>query len=128
MSKGAPKGHPRYGGRAKGVPNRKTQDLLDKAREMGVDPFEVLLMFAAGDWKSLGYDQDKYITETDRGTIVKWTIEPSVRAKCASDACQYIYPKRKAIELSKDPNSQEQVIMVNAVDLLDRVKALKGKP
>jgi hypothetical protein len=29
----APKGHPRYGGRAKGTPNKRTKEMLDAARE-----------------------------------------------------------------------------------------------
>lgn len=91
------------GGRAKGTPNRSTQELLNKAQEMGVDPFEVLLLFASGDWENLGYKEETYVASTsESGSTYKYHIDPAVRAKSAAEACQYLYPKRKAIELSND--------------------------
>lgn len=90
----APKGHARYGGRKKGQPNKDRFNLAERAKELGVDPFEILLRFAAGDWKSLGY---AFAEDPQSG---KHTIDPSVRSKAASEACQYLYPKKKSIEHS----------------------------
>ena len=36
-------------GRTKGTPNKNTKALLDKAAEMNVDPYEVLLLIVKGD-------------------------------------------------------------------------------
>jgi hypothetical protein len=119
-------GRGRMGGRKKGTPNKDKIELLAKAQELGVDPFEVLLLFAKGDWKALGYDSEKYVaSESDHGSIYKWTIEPSVRAKCASEACQYLYAKRKAIEHSGEINNPS--VGVSQDDLEERLKQLKGE-
>lgn len=92
---------PKYGGRAKGTPNAKTMDLMAKAKELGCDPFEILCLFALGDWKRLGYKDEYTYAPTQKGELVeKFVITPETRQKAASDACQYLYPKRKAIEHS----------------------------
>lgn len=92
---------PKVGGRTKGTPNKKTILLEEKASELGVDLFEVICLFAKGDWKSLGYKEEKYMTQSnEHGDFYKYTIDPSVRAKCALEGANYLYPKRKAIEHS----------------------------
>ncbi len=93
-------GHAKAGGRKKGTPNKKTEALLDKAKALGIDPFEVVLLFAKGDWKSLGYDNECWFKETAEGEVkMGYVIPPELRAKMAADACQYLHPKRKAIEI-----------------------------
>lgn len=72
---GAPKGHPRYGGRQKGTPNKKNQELFEKCRKAGVDPFEEMLK------------------------IVKHCANDHIRIQALRELCQYLYPKRKALEL-----------------------------
>ncbi len=81
----------RIGGRQKGTPNKKTVQLKERAQRLGFDPFEMLLRVAKGDWQGLELD----------GPI---SIELRVRAAC--EACKYLYPQRKAIEVSdeRDPN------------------------
>lgn len=87
--------------RPKGTPNKKSTEQTALAEKLGVDPFEILLLFASGDWKALGYKSETFVaSSSDKGEIVKWTIDPAVRAKSAAEACQYLYPKRKAVELS----------------------------
>lgn len=94
------KGGPKTGGRGKGTPNKDSVPAEQKARELGIDPFEVLLRFADGDWKALGYESDKVTAGiTANGTRwEKYTIDPAVRQKAAAEACSYIFPKRKAID------------------------------
>jgi hypothetical protein len=88
-------------GRKKGTPNKLTQDLMSKCEELGVDPFEVLLHFAKGDWKTLGYDTEtRLVSASEFGEITEYTITPELRAKAAKDACEYLFPKRKAVEHS----------------------------
>jgi hypothetical protein len=89
----------RLGGRQKGTPNKIKADLRAIAKKMGIDPFEVLLLFASGNWKKLGYDKERYISGMNEyGVFEKWTIDPAVRAKAAAEAAQYLFPKLKAIE------------------------------
>lgn len=78
------------GGRKKGTPNKFTQDLHLIAQEMGVNPFQILLSFAIGDCEGLGLPET-----TAFGAP---TIPPELRQKSAKDACEYLFPKRKAIE------------------------------
>jgi hypothetical protein len=108
----------RLGGRAKGTPNKKTQELMDKAEELGADPYTVLLLFTKNDHEALGYDKHTVVGVSKSGEAIEGlTISPELRAQCARDACQYIYPKRKAVELSQDadnpvfaPLSREEII------------------
>jgi hypothetical protein len=89
----------RYGGRTKGTANKPTLQLAEKAKELGCDPFEILCLFALGDWKRLGYKDEYTFAPTQKGEVVeKLVISPDIRQKAASDACGYLYPKRKAIE------------------------------
>lgn len=62
-------------GRKKGTPNKFTKSLQDKCDELGVDPFMVLLKFTQHD-------------------------DPQIAMQAAKEVCQYILPKRKAIEVS----------------------------
>lgn len=98
----------RKGGRQKGTPNRATQDLINKARELDVDPFEVLLLYVKRDWKALGFSSP---TETkvlkDGGTIEIERITSDMQIECAREVCQYLYPKRKAIEFSNEGGDSE---------------------
>lgn len=73
----APKGHSRYGGRAKGTPNKKSQVLAAILESKGVDP--------AGD-------------------LIKLLpqLEPEKRADIYLKLFEYIYPKLKAIELTPE--------------------------
>lgn len=88
-------------GRPKGIPNRRTQELFEKAEELGVNPFEILLLFAKGDFNSLGYREYQHKQIGD-SVIEELTISPELRQRAAEKACEYLYPKRKAVELSTD--------------------------
>jgi len=86
-------------GRKKGTLNRKTKELQDKCDELGVDPFEVLLLMTKGDWKALGYEsKTRLVSASEHGDIYEDTIPPKLRADCAKEVCNYLLPKRKAVE------------------------------
>lgn len=103
-------GRGRLGGRAKGTPNKNTKALLEKAEELGVDPFEVLLRFAAGDWKGLGYQKpQRQLVSMGRIFYVD-VITPQMRIYAADKACQYLYPKRKAVDLKMDQSDGTLVV------------------
>lgn len=108
-----PKGKPRppNAGRKKGTPNKMTIPLEQKCQELGVDPFEGLLLFAAGNWKKLGYENECYFTEKADGAVkMGYVISPEMRLKAYQEACQYILPKRKAIELASGDTGLKIVI------------------
>jgi len=93
------------GGRQKGTVNKKTEELMDISKRLKVNPFEILLLFAKGDWKALGYKAEtvtKYYGETSNEEYV---ISPELRSQSAGKAVEYLYPKRKATEmtLNADP-------------------------
>lgn len=113
------------GGRVKGTPNKKTRDLFEIAERLDCNPFEVLLHFAKGDYKALGLDPKASTNENmqdiinnaiegfvDEGRTEKEIeeiekaflnpISPELMQKSAKDACEYLFPKRKAIEIKDD--------------------------
>jgi hypothetical protein len=107
----APKGHARYGGRVKGTPNKSSLLVKEALEQLGVDPIEVLAMFARGDWQALGYDSDKIATShSEFGTTYKYTIDPAIRAKCAMDLVGYVYSKRKAIDIAMEVSGRSEEI------------------
>jgi hypothetical protein len=86
-------------GRPKGSASKITLSIKEKSEQLGCDPFEILLHFAKGDWKALGYESDHILKPGGGGEVFPVPmISAEMRLKAASDACQYLYPKRKAIE------------------------------
>lgn len=79
---GWPKGKPRdlNTGRKKGTPNKRTQSLEAICEAYNYHPFEALL---------------KLTMETE---------EVNVKLQGLKELCQYLYPKRKALEISGDIN------------------------
>lgn len=65
------------GGREAGTPNKRTADLMERLEGLGCDPLEGLARIA-----------DDPSTDT------------ALRARVYADLLQYLYPKRKAVELS----------------------------
>lgn len=95
-------------GRKKGSRNKNALPLTQKVTELGVDPFEILLMFAKGDWKGLGYASAFNTLYTSRGEPYQVDIiQPEHRLRAAQEASQYLYPKRRAIEVKDNRNVGE---------------------
>lgn len=95
--------------RPKGSVNKRSDDAKQLSEDLGIDPLEILLYFAKGDWASLGYDGPYKVYTTDEGIEVKVErISSQDRQKAAADACPYIYPRRKAVEV-KDQRVEEQL-------------------
>lgn len=84
-----PKGSPKTAGsgRKKGTPNRNTIPCQELADSLGINPFEVLLRFAAGQYKALG---------------IKKPLDPAIRAKAASEAVKYLHHQLRAHEHKGD--------------------------
>lgn len=98
------KGEAKTGGRRPGSINKATLDLQRISEELGINPFEILLHYASGNWKELGFNEE-YETRPSRGggSYQILTIDPAVRVKAAAHACEYLYPKRKSIEVIQSP-------------------------
>jgi hypothetical protein len=79
-------------GRPKGSINKDRQSVLDKATALGVDPLQVLLLFAKGDAEGLKLKPGEEVTADQR-------------LKAATEASQYLYAKRRAQEIS-GPNGE----------------------
>jgi hypothetical protein len=90
-------------GSRKGSPNSRTQDLFEITQRLGCNPFEVLIHFVKGDHEALGIEKYQVVSVTKYGEpIEKLSIPPELRQKSAKDACEYLFPKRKAIEISTE--------------------------
>lgn len=86
-------------GRKKGTTNKNSLSLKEKAEELGVDPFEVLLMFCKGDWEGLGYKSGEQLKAGKGGeTYYVDTITSDQRLKASSEACKYLHPTLKSID------------------------------
>lgn len=71
------KGSPKTGGRKKGTPNKVTADLMKICEEEGLDPFRALIKLS-------------------------FTSE-----RCLLELCQYVLPKRKALDHTFAPSNEE---------------------
>lgn len=103
------KGHKKTGGRSAGVPNKRTSLITDISSKYKMDPFEILMHFANGNWEALGYDAEVYHMETPTGeTKMGYVITPNMRLMAAKEAVQYLYPKKK-----------EEVVEDNSIEVMD---------
>ena len=101
--------------KAFGTANRQVEDLRRRARELGIDPWDILLFFAQGDYKALGYDSPYVSKYTTTGKEYQdLLISPELRQKSAADAAQYIHAKRKAVEMELESNEDKpKTLIVN---------------
>ena len=76
----------RHGGRQKGTPNKATQDLFAVCEKHGVDVFEAMVMIAKD--------------ETDK----------TKKFHMFSEIAQYLYPKRKQVEVESGENGFEIIV------------------
>lgn len=75
-------------GRKPGSRNKNGIRCEEIAEKMGIDPFAVLLLFASGNHKKLGYSE----------------ISAEVRSKCAAEACKYLHTQKRSMDHAvRDP-------------------------
>ncbi|HEX2244107.1 MAG TPA: hypothetical protein VHK27_12835 [Gammaproteobacteria bacterium] len=79
MSRGGSKPGERRGGRCKGTPNKKTMAVAEVLDELGLDSIKQMGQIAMDE-----------------------RIEVSLRVQVLKELCQYVAPKRKAIEVTGD--------------------------
>jgi hypothetical protein len=96
------KGQPKTpgSGRKKGSKNTQSFDAVLLSKELGIDPVEILLHFANGDWKKLGYDSKTTICYNSAGIeYLRYEISSETRMLAAKEAAKYIYSPKKIIEV-----------------------------
>jgi hypothetical protein len=103
-------GHPKVGGRKKGTPNKRTQQIEELLEQMGCDPFKVMALIC-----------------------VSTTATDDMKLRAAKELAPYIAPKLGSIEV-KDVTPEElsdqelketilELAQENYPDLLPEVKA-----
>ena len=116
-----PKGIPKTGGRQKGTPNKRTLELMDVLEAAGYkggddDPVVGLWKVASGQ-----ITMPVVVTAiTEDGltmTVEDVPLEPALRVKCMAEFAQYLYPKRKAVEVSGTDGGPVQVYFLNLAEL-----------
>lgn len=91
------------GGRTKGTPNKRTQDIQQRLEELGCDPIEGMALIA-----------------------MNVTYEPELRGRMFAELAQYVAPKRKALEIAAEVNTTTSVQhMIASSDEL--VKKIRGE-
>lgn len=89
-------------GRPKGGMGERKRRIEELAREIGVDPIEILLRVAKADWEGLGYLTQ---TITKHNGDTEWEedrITLTDRIQASKEAAQYMYAKLKTIEVIKE--------------------------
>jgi hypothetical protein len=76
------------GGRAAGTPNRKTKEVTELLEAIGCNPIEGMATIAA-----------------DRKNT------PELRGRMYAELAQYVFPKRKAVELTGDREAPPTLIV-----------------
>lgn len=113
--------------RPKGSPNARTVQLHEIAEKLGCNPFEVLIHFAKGDFDALGYEKHQIKVTKDGGTEMELTISPELRQRSAKDACEYLYPKRKALEHTFNPkDAADDELLEQTKRLLEAAEGKKS--
>ena len=109
---------PKNAGRKKGVPNKNTQLIFDLCQKNKFCPIETLILVGKGDWKSLGYESPE-VEKMGLGGVK--IFEDRIQLDHRIDACKklidYMYPKRKAIELTGDDEHKPIVLSYNVTDI-----------
>lgn len=82
-----PKGHPKYGGRQKGTPNKRTI-AEDACHKLGINPFEML------------------------GEVALRGESEQARLNAIIQLCKHIEPPKKAVEVALDPENSTIRIIV----------------
>lgn len=103
---------PEGAGRKAGTPNKKTQKLHEIADQLGVSPFEVLLLVVKADWKALGYSTATISRVLKDGSVFEEErISLETRLAAAKETAKYLYPQRKAVELSTDEDKGFRIVV-----------------
>jgi len=95
------KGHKLATGRPKGSKNKHSFNAEEIANKFDVQPLEILMMIATGDWAGLGYAEKSKISFTSAGIEFEEDhIRLQDRTMAAKEASKYLYSQKQAVALS----------------------------
>lgn len=98
--------------RTKGAKNKRSFQAEWLAQEMDVDPLEILLWIASGNWKALGLPAETKISYTSAGIeFEEHYIRIQDRAKAAGDACKYLYATKQNVAVSTEEGKSFKVVV-----------------
>lgn len=84
--------------RTKGSKNKHSFQVEELAQKFDVEPFEILMQIATGNWKFFGFSGPTKTTFTPQGIEVEeLNIRMQERCQAAKDACKYLYSQKQAI-------------------------------
>ncbi len=95
------KGHKLSKGRPTGSKNKFTFNAEELARNLQIDPLELCLHIAAGDWKGAGFPDEFIFIENPEGSVkARPCISPEMRLAAAKEAAKYMYSAKQAVQVS----------------------------
>jgi hypothetical protein len=100
------------GGRAKGVPNKRTLEMQEKAQKYKWHPFDILMLYVNRDHDALGLPeyQFKMVGKgEDAEMMEELTISPELQVSAAKAALKYLAPELKAIEHAVSDETVEKI-------------------
>lgn len=99
--------------RPKGIANKKTDYFFDACGKLKHDPVEFNIRVAQNDWKSLGYEERTYTVHTKSGGSYEQDyITVADRITANNKLLDFMFPKRKAIELTSPADEKDGVIFM----------------
>lgn len=88
-------------GRPKGSKNKHSFQVEELAQTFDVEPFEILMRIATGDWKFFGFKSATETVYTAQGIEMEQLAIPiKDRGAAAAKACAYLYSQKQAVQLS----------------------------
>lgn len=117
---------PGQGGRPKGSKNFLNLRVEETVARLKIDPFEILCLFAKGDWKRLGYEKETRTAFTGAGIeFEEPIITPENRLSAAKEAAKYVYSQRRSIEVAPPDHLKDMTPEQKLEALRDAVKLLE---
>lgn len=113
-------------GRPKGAINSRKRHLDELAIRLDVDPMEILLRFAKGDWEGLGYESKTRIKYSGETRWEEDIISTGDRIQAAKESAQYMYAKLKTIEVVKE-NQFEGMTLNEKIEAMKHALAVAEK-
>lgn len=125
-------GKGRLGGRAKGTPNKRTQELIEKLEALGFDPVEAMVYVyrkARAEYRRadkvavalMAYQTDRGLQTSRVDSSPQWL---RIAGDMAKELMQYTHAKRKAVEVSGPDGGPVQLEDVTPEQAHERVERL----
>jgi len=89
------------GGRKKGSKNKFTFNAEELARNLNIDPLEICIHIAAGNWKEAGFpDEFIFVEKPDGAIAARPCITPEMRLAASKEAAKYMYSVKQSVQHS----------------------------